>query len=391
VGRVPLHGGRRGRRPPHSAGVRLAQRAAPAAAAAGRGRLAEGGRPGAGQGGARGKRGEASAAPRPPRAPPTPTPLQNQHINGTPCGCCWSFAATGVVEPVVALARAASGLPPPSLSEQQLIDCDRGPPAYDLGCQGGSVEGAVDYISKNGGLDAEGDYPYTGVDGKCRKKRAAHTVATVGRYVRVPKRSESALRAAVARHPVAVAVCCGDYIDDWHAYTGGVMAFGANKSVAGCPKPLDHAVVVVGYGSDASTSPPTAYWLVKNSWGEEVRGGRVWRGWGGGPRRERRARTHHTSLSPSLLPSGAMAASSSWPPGPLAGAVRRGCWRCRGFRERAAARPWRPRSTPCEGLLWQPACVRARAPARCAACAGSEALRAAPCNTSSVDRRARVF
>lgn len=65
-------------------------------------------------------------------------PVKNQHINGTPCGCCWAFATTGVVEAVVGVVSQKS---PPSLSEQQIIDCDRGPPFDDLGCEGGSVEG----------------------------------------------------------------------------------------------------------------------------------------------------------------------------------------------------------------------------------------------------------
>ena len=65
-------------------------------------------------------------------------PVKNQHINGTPCGCCWAFATTGAVEGVVGV---VSGQKPPSLSEQQLIDCDRGGPFDDLGCEGGSVEG----------------------------------------------------------------------------------------------------------------------------------------------------------------------------------------------------------------------------------------------------------
>jgi hypothetical protein len=41
--------------------------------------------------------------------------------------------------------------------------------------------------------------------------------------------------------------------------------------LAGCPKPLDHAVVVVGYGTEQGAGPGGAdqpFWLIKNSWGE---------------------------------------------------------------------------------------------------------------------------
>ena len=34
-------------------------------------------------------------------------PVKNQHVNNTPCGCCWSFASTGVMEAALAVAAAA--------------------------------------------------------------------------------------------------------------------------------------------------------------------------------------------------------------------------------------------------------------------------------------------
>lgn len=49
-------------------------------------------------------------------------PIKNQHVGGSPCGCCWAFATIGVTECIVALATGK----PISLSEQQLIDCDKG-------------------------------------------------------------------------------------------------------------------------------------------------------------------------------------------------------------------------------------------------------------------------
>lgn len=48
-------------------------------------------------------------------------PIKNQHVNGSKCGCCWSFATIATVESMNALATGKMEI----LSEQQLIGCDQ--------------------------------------------------------------------------------------------------------------------------------------------------------------------------------------------------------------------------------------------------------------------------
>lgn len=55
-----------------------------------------------------------------------------------------------------------------TLSEQELVDCDKG---QNAGCNGGLMDYAFEFIISNGGMDTEDDYPYRGADGRCDLSR----------------------------------------------------------------------------------------------------------------------------------------------------------------------------------------------------------------------------
>ena len=173
------------------------------------------------------------------------------------CGACWSFAATGVVEGAYAIATGALR----SLSEQQLIDCGR----TDDDCRGGIVRDALEYIQSVQGVDSEDDYSYGAHDdAACWSAGESRHVAALDAtpIVSIPLDDEDQLKQYVARGPVAAAVAVGVSFKN---YAGGVL-----DDPGACADTLNHAVLVVGYGTVASTASgnaATEYWIVKNSWG----------------------------------------------------------------------------------------------------------------------------
>jgi C1A family cysteine protease len=179
------------------------------------------------------------------------TPVKNQGQ----CGSCWSFSTTGALEG--AHYNKVGKLV--SFSEQQLVDCDNlKNGGRDHGCNGGLMDNAFSWISKNGGLCSEGDYPYvsgtTQTGGTCNTKCTIVKTSNVVEYVDVNPSSDDAMMSAIAQQPVAIAIQADQ--KEFQLYKSGVFT-------GACGTKLDHGVLTVGYGSQGAED----YYLVKNSWG----------------------------------------------------------------------------------------------------------------------------
>ncbi|KAM7257644.1 hypothetical protein ACFE04_013385 [Oxalis oulophora] len=163
------------------------------------------------------------------------------------CGGCWAFSATGAIEGINEIVTGSLV----SLSEQELIDCDR---KYNEGCGGGLMNYAYQFVVDNHGINTEQEYPFVGRDRTCNEDKLKRNVVTIDGYRDVPSYNEKKLLQAVAMQPVSVGICGSERA--FQMYSKGVFT-------GPCETALDHAVLIVGYGSENGVD----YWIVKNSWG----------------------------------------------------------------------------------------------------------------------------
>ena len=173
------------------------------------------------------------------------------------CGSCWAFSTIGNLEGLYAGGRGVLK----TFSEQMLVDCD----TSDSGCNGGLMEYTFNWLKKNGGIMFDSDYPYKGVKSTCKSDSSKYADFTITGYKKLGSSystwscvDEDELKEFLYETgPLAVAMNA----DPLQTYSSGIL----DVTSARCPTSgINHAVLLVGYGSTSTMD----YWIVKNSWGK---------------------------------------------------------------------------------------------------------------------------
>lgn len=164
------------------------------------------------------------------------------------------------------------------LSVQEVIDCAG--QFYTNGCKGGEKLGVFDYIKQVGGVFLEDDYPSVGLQGACMTQNMSESERFEFKTFFVfalKANDENLLKRVVLQTPVLTSIDINH--ESFMRYSSGIYY------ERDCITNTNHAVVVIGYGSENGLD----YWIVKNSFGET---------WGeGGYMRIVRNRNNHCGIA----------------------------------------------------------------------------------------------
>lgn len=161
------------------------------------------------------------------------------------CGSCWAFSTTGLLEGQQLKVTGRKELV--DLSAQNLVDC-----VTTDGCNGDWPTHALQFIYVMGGIDDANSYPYNDTKQYGCDFNDTNVVMTDRGPITLPI-DEEVLKAVVAVYgPVSVAM----FVDPaFHDYKSGVYSSEHCK----VPSWLNHAVLIVGYGTDPKEGD---YWLI---------------------------------------------------------------------------------------------------------------------------------
>lgn len=179
-------------------------------------------------------------------------PVKYQHL----CGSCWAFTTAAAVESCIAI---RDDVDPSELSTEQLVDC-----LPKFGCNGGDTVEAMEWVRTNG-LTSSNAYPDTSSNtnqvGRC--VRSSGEIKVISHHLIT--NNEGALLNAVDYGPVVALIDTNADTEypSFKDYSSGIISHCNNYNQITIAN-LDHAVLVVGYGTEDGVD----YWLIKNSWSE---------------------------------------------------------------------------------------------------------------------------
>lgn len=185
------------------------------------------------------------------------TPAKNQ--GG--CGSCWTFSTAETLESHIAIKTGKLM----TFSEQEYVDCVENPDdcGGTGGCSGATQWLGFEYAMKHG-MTLESEYPYKPETGTCQPDKIT-PVARITGYCRLPHVADNytatqqyndLMNAVIHYGPVAISAAA----EPWQLYERGVYD-------GKCGADVDHAIQLVGYGTDKGILKTKDYWLVRNSWG----------------------------------------------------------------------------------------------------------------------------
>ncbi|EDO31353.1 predicted protein, partial [Nematostella vectensis] len=144
-----------------------------------------------------------------------------------------------------------------NLAEQQLLDCTWSTPGVyhgNNGCLGCWTWKAFSWVKKFGIATTKSYGHYRGQEGFCKTSNLT-VGARITSYRRVKRFNPIALKKALSYHgPATISINANP--KSLKFYSDGIM------SDKHCSNKTDHAVLLIGYGSDNGVP----YWLIKNSW-----------------------------------------------------------------------------------------------------------------------------
>ncbi|CAO1407720.1 unnamed protein product [Diamesa tonsa] len=170
------------------------------------------------------------------------------------CGCCWSFSAAAIAEGVF---LKQNPLSTSRLSPQYLIDCET---ADSDGCDGGYTLSALKYIQTNK-IATNFKYPFKEAQSYCKSNVTKVNSSIYNATRLVLNGNETLLRDIVSTMgPVGISMNADGAFG---SYKSGIF-----NNVTCVNYTTNHAMLLVGYGSEMSNGTMMDYWLVKNSWGK---------------------------------------------------------------------------------------------------------------------------